>query len=90
MIVILWLLAAFAVIGVFGALWGSRSMRPYVGLFGIAGLIAVAGLILGAVSPGMTSAFTGAAKWLAVCTAVAACVHGIVKIIGSMISRAND
>lgn len=90
MIVLVWLFGAFVLFGLLGAAWGSRAMRPYVGLFGIALLIATAGLILGAIEPEMTSVLTGLAKWLAVGTAVAACVHGILKIIASMIDRASD
>jgi hypothetical protein len=91
MILLAWLLIALAVAAglshFVGAAWGSRAFRPYVGLFAIAVLIAIAGAIVGVVAPEQPANFNLAAKWLAVATGVALCLHGVVLIVAAMFKR---
>ena len=59
---------------------GAASLRPYLGLFLIAALIAGMGLLLGLLSQDVQAFFFMAAKVMAVLVGVALCLHLIVSI----------
>ena len=73
----------FLVLGLLGAIGeraNTREWRPFVGIFIIAGMIALMGVILGLGLPGVTPIFIGVAKWVAIVGAVLLCLRIIGKV----------
>lgn len=59
----------------------SKEWRPFFGIFLIAGMIAVLGIVVGFVFPDAVEVFMEIAKWVAVIGAFALCL----KIIGNIL-----
>lgn len=74
------LVVIFGIIGAIKDRLDTREWRPFIGIFLIAGMIAVLGLVVQLIFPGSADIFLLVAKWVAVAGAFAMCIKIIVVI----------